>query len=183
MRRSKVVGLIAAASLAITACGNSEQVDEPVVDASVVKTQKQGDSMETPGGSPFAFRYEVIGTPIVGSPVTLDLKIESRLGAIPVEIGYQIPDSSSMMLHESQPRSLTVEFQENESFISQRVSVIPLREGRVYLNVSATVLAGGDKVSSATSIPIHVGPVDTGPVEHGEVEITEDGEAVKVLRD
>lgn len=182
MRQLKLIGLATAAAIVLAACGNSS-VEEPAESVAAQKAQRQSDVIETPAGAPFAIRYSVIGTPVVGSPVTLDLQIASSLGSMPVEIGFEIPDPSSMMLHEAQPQSLMAKAREKESFISERVTVIPQREGRLYLNVSAAVTTEEGRVSSVMSIPIHVGEVDTGLVEHGEVEFTEDGEAVKVLRD
>jgi len=182
MRQLKLIGLATVASIVLIACGNSS-VEEPAESAAAQKKQRATDVIETPAGAPFAIRYSVIGTPVVGSPVTLDLTIASALGSRPVEISYEIPDPSSMVLHEAQPQSLTVEFDANEKFIGERVTVIPQREGRLYLNVSAAVTTEEGRVSSVMSIPVHVGEVDTGLVEHGEIEFTEDGEAVKVLRD
>jgi hypothetical protein len=86
-------------------------------------------------------------------------------------------------LIEAQPQTLMAEFDASKEFIGERVTVIPQREGRLYLNVSAAVTTEGGRVSSVMSVPIHVGEVNTGLVEHGEVEFTEDGEAVKVLKD
>lgn len=132
-------------------------------------------------GAPFTFRYKTIGTPVVGSPVTLDLEIHSVFGATPVEIGYQIADPSALLLHEAQPQSMVAELAANDDFVAERVTVIPQREGRLYLNVSAAVTTEDGRTSVVTAIPIHVGAVDTSPVEHGELETNEDGETTRVL--
>ena len=182
MSKLKLAGWATVACFSLLACGNSS-VEAPGESVAAQKAERRNDVIETPAGAPFGIRYEVIGTPVVGSPVTLDLQIASAMGSQPVEISYEIPDPSSMMLHEAQPQSLMAEFDANEKFIGERVTVIPQREGRLYLNVSAAVTTENGRVSSVMSVPIHVGQVDTGLVEHGEVEFTEDGEAVKVLRD
>ena len=182
MSRLKLAGWATVACSLLVACGNGS-VEEPVENAVAQKKERPTNVIETPAGAPFAIRYSVIGTPVVGSPVTLDLQIVSAMGPQPVEISYEIPDPSSMMLHEAQPQSLMAEFDVSKKFIGERVTVIPQREGRLYLNVSAAVMTESGRVSSVMSVPIHVGEVDTGLVEHGEVEFTEDGEAVKVLKD
>lgn len=182
MKQTRHIGL-AFAALALVSCGNNGNVDEPETAVAKVEQSVAAEQMEAKAVAPFAIRYEVIGTPMVGSPVTLDLKISSAMGPTPVEISYQIPDASSMLLHESQPRTLTAEFADNDRFLGERVTVVPQREGRLYLNVSAAAETEDGRITSVTSIPLHVGAVDTGIVEHGEVEIGEDGEAVKVLRD
>ena len=182
MSRLKLAGWATVACSLLIACGNSS-VEEPAENAVAQKKERSTDVMQSPAGAPFTIRYSVIGTPVVGSPVALDLQIVSAMGSQPVEISYEISDPSSMVLHEAQPRSLTTRVKEKDSFISERVTVIPMREGRLYLNVSAAVTTENGRISSVMSVPIHVGEVDTGLVEHGEVEFTEDGEAVKVLKD
>jgi hypothetical protein len=182
MNKFKLAGLATVACSVLIACGNSS-VEEPAESAVAQQKERSTDVIETPAGAPFAIRYNVIGTPVVGSPVTLDLQIVSAMGSQPVEISYEIPDPSAMMLHEAQPESLMAEFDAQKKAIGERVTVIPQREGRLYLNVSAAVMTEGGRVSSVMSVPIHVGEIDTGLVEHGEVEFTEDGEAVKVLKD
>mgnify|MGYP001822999301 FL=1 len=182
MSRLKLAGWTTVACSLLIACSNSS-VEEPAENAVAQKEERSTDVMQSPAGAPFGIRYEVIGTPVVGSPVTLDLQIVSAMGSQPVEVSYEIPDPSSMMLHEAQPQSLMAEFNASKEFIGERVTVIPQREGRLYLNVSAAVMTENGRVSSVMSVPIHVGEVDTGLVEHGEIEFTEDGEAVKVLKD
>ena len=182
MSRLKLAGWATVACSFLIACGNGS-VEEPAESAVAQKKERPTAAIETPAGAPFTIRYNVIGTPVIGSPVTLDLQIVSAMGSQPVEISYEIPDPSSMMLHEAQPQSLMVEFDASEKFIGERVTVIPQREGRLYLNVSAAVTAESGRVSSVMSVPIHVGEIDTKLIEHGEVEFTEDGEAVKVLKD
>ena len=182
MSRLKLAGWATVACTLLIACGNSS-VEEPAENAAEQEKQRPTAVIETPAGAPFSIQYNVIGTPVVGSPVTLDLQIVSAMGPQPVEVSYEIPDPSSMMLHEAQPQSLMAEFDVSKKFIGERVTVIPQREGRLYLNVSAAVMTESGRVSSVMSVPIHVGEVDTGLVEHGEVEFTEDGEAVKVLKD
>ena len=49
----------------------------------------------------------LIGTPLVGSPVWIDLDILSAFGSDPVSISYQVPDRTSLVLDASQPDTLT----------------------------------------------------------------------------
>ena len=69
----------------------------------------------------------------------------------------------------------------NEPFVSERVTIIPQREGRLFLNVSAAVDTEEGRISTVTSIPIHVGEVSTAPSPQGVLETDEEGEAVRVL--
>lgn len=188
MTRAKIFWLTVATSMALSACGADENTDQARAVANSdgteqVTKQPGADSrgIQAKAGSPFAISYELIGTPIVGSPVTLNLTIASAFGPTPVEISYRITDTTALMLHEAQPESLRAEMTLNETFVEDRVTIIPQREGRVYLNVEAGVTTEEGRLSTTMAIPIHVGAVDTSPVEHGELETNEDGETTRVL--
>jgi hypothetical protein len=109
------------------------------------------------------------------------LRVESTVGSVPVQLNYRIENPSAMSFHESQPQSILTAPAANESFVSERVTLIPQREGRLFFNVSASVETGEGSISSVISIPIHVGAVSTAPVEHGVIENDENGESVRVL--
>ena len=187
MRQKTQLVFLVCIALGLAACGGvDEQASVDKSDAAVAeKSHPAPDAsvsrLPAKAGSPFAIDYKIIGSAIVGSPVTLDLTIASIFGQTPVEISYQLPDPSALLLHEAQPQSMVAEFLANDEFISERVTVIPLREGRLYLNVSAAVMTDDGRSSAVMSIPIHVGAVDTSPVEHGELETNEEGETTRVL--
>ena len=119
--------------------------------------------------------------PIVGSPVTIDLLVTSTLGSQPVTVSYRINDASAMMFHESQPAEVEMAPAADDNFIAQQVTVIPQREGRLYLNVGASVETDNGSMSSMMAIPIQVGLGGRELEEHGEVQLDENGEAVRVL--
>ena len=132
-------------------------------------------------GSPYSISYRIIGTPIVGSPVVVDLKVTSSLGPRQVNLNYRINDASSMVLAESQPASVSEEFADNEKSMQQQVTVIPQREGRFYLNVSVSFDDETGTTSTVTAVPIQVGTGSRELQEHGRVETDENGESVRVL--
>lgn len=188
MRDMRALLLVAVSTFSLAACGqgpqDSSEPDKPDTLADEkAQLAPSGDSTGIPAkaGAPFTVNYTVIGTPIVGSPVSLDLQIFSAFGDAPIEIGYQVTDSTAVELPDAQPRSMTIAPAASESSISNRVTVIPLREGRVYINVSAAVETKDGRSSTVISIPLHVGEVDTGLVEHGSLEINEEGETTRVL--
>lgn len=133
-------------------------------------------------GSPYALSYRIVGTPIVGSPVVVDLRVRSSLGPRPVNLDYRINDASSMLFAESQPSSVRMEPADNENEIRQQVTVIPQREGRLYLNVSASFEDEGSTVSTVMAVPIQVGTGTRELIEHGTVRMDENDEAVRVLK-
>ena len=187
MKRANLL-LLSIAALTISACGQGE-VDETTTAAKPDRvTEAPGDkvAMKYDGtigkpGAPFRVSYDVVGTPIVGSPVTVNLRVTSALGSDPVKVTYRINDVSAMAFHEAQPASVEIAPAANEDFVVQQVTVIPQREGRLYLNVATSVDTDDGSRSSVVAIPIQVGAGARTIEEQGEVEIDENGEAVRVL--
>ena len=191
MKSFTKMAIFTIALFALAACESEKSENETVNDVSVEvlpeadlghKSQDPdlGGAMVTPG-SPFHVTYTIIGTPVVGSPVTVDLQIESVTQSQPVNLEYRIRDSSSMMLADSQPARVRMEPAANERVFKQQVTVIPQREGRFYLNVSASFETKEGTRSTVTAIPLQVGSGTRELQENGEVQVDENGEAVKVL--
>jgi hypothetical protein len=141
----------------------------------------QFDGTVTKIGSPFTISYKIIGTPIVGSPVTIQLRVISAFAMPRAEISYSIPDDSSMVLHEAQPRAILAEFADNERSMDQRVTIVPMREGRIYLNVAASAQTPDGRTMTMMAVPIQVGQGGRELEENGELSTDEDGEAIRVL--
>lgn len=191
LNRTQLLALIAA--LGVAACSDgavdgsdaaAASKESPVVKEQVADNNKirpEYDGTVSKPGAPFTISYRIIGTPIVGSPVAIDLRIESTLGPRPVTVNYRITDDSAMMLHEAQPAEIRLEPAANENFLLQRVTVIPQREGRLYLNVGASVETEDGVSSTAMAVPIQVGAGGREVEEQGEVALDENGEAVRIL--
>jgi len=188
MNRAKILA-VSIAALTLGACGQGE-VEEPTTAAAKPDREAQvaGDKVVTKydgtigkPGAPFRVSYDVVGTPIVGSPVTVNLRVASTLGSNPIRVTYRINDPSALAFHEAQPESVEVAPAANDDFVVQQVTIIPQREGRLYLNVAALVETSEGSRSSVVAIPIQVGAGTRTLEEQGEVEIDEDGEAVRVL--
>lgn len=189
MNRAKIIALLAAVTCGVVACGNSDVDDTATATqlavkdtvADNVKPAPSYDGIVAKPGAPFSVSYKIIGSPIVGSPVTVDLKVTSTLGSAPVKVSYRINDASAMVFHEAQPSEVEMAPADNEDFIAQQVTVIPQREGRLYLNVGASVETEGGSMSSMMAIPIQVGSGGREIEEHGELQLDENDEAVRVL--
>lgn len=188
MKDNRVLFSMVVATIGLGACGKAQQQAPDPVKPELVAAEKAQlpsgpDYTRVPSkaGAPFSISYRVIGTPVVGSPVSLELQLSSAYGSVPVEIAYQINDETALELPEAQPRLLTLEAAANQSVFSERVTVVPLREGRMYINVSAAVETEDGRTSTVISIPLHVGDVDTGLVEQGDLQTSEDGETTRVL--
>ncbi|MGI9237660.1 MAG: hypothetical protein ACR2QZ_09700 [Woeseiaceae bacterium] len=187
MNRAKIVALCMAV-ITFAACGSDRQATVET-DTAVEKAVAKVDAKPTPSydgtiakpGAPFTLSYKVIGTPIVGSPVTVNLRVTSTLGSRPLKVSYRINDTSAMMFHEAQPSKIEIAPADNEDFVLQQVTVIPQREGRLYLNVGAAVETEEGSMSSMMAIPIQVGSGGRALEEQGEVQKDEEGDAIRVL--
>jgi len=168
------------ALVALAGCGDSTNAGAPPA----VKETRANVAAETPGspGEMFRVDYEIIGTPVVGSPVAIDLKITSAFGDEPVDLAFRVPDATALALEDAQPRDLRRTPSSVDRTINERVTVIPQREGRLFINVSATRSDDAGSLTSAISIPIHVGSIDTSLQEQGELQTNEDGETTRVLK-
>ena len=180
------ISLLVAMLLGLAACGGEpSSTTEPATGAAAQKEPVADDNVaRTPArpGTMFTVDYRIVGTPVVGSPVSIDLDIDSALGDEPVEIAYQIPDATALTMDEAQPRKLTRTPLAGERRISERITVIPQREGRLFVNVRASRSDDDGSASTMISIPIHVGNVDTSLQEHGRLETDANGETTRVLK-
>lgn len=185
MRKMNIFPLVAI--LLLAACGQDAVPTAVEVVATEKSEQVSGkpaaefDGTVSKVGSPFSISYKIIGTPVVGSPLAVQLRVSSSLPVQQAEISYSIPDDSSMVLHEAQPQSVAAEFADNERSLDQRVTIVPMREGRIYLNVAASAQAADGRTMTMMAIPIQVGQGGRQLQEEGELATDEDGEAIRVL--
>lgn len=190
MTRARNLAVFTIAMLGLVACSSDKAEEEVIAEVDVASTApnvsfKSGDNglggaVVTPG-SPYRISYRIIGTPVVGSPVIVELRVASLRGPHPLNLNYRFKDASSMMFADSQPASVSMEPAANEAEFKQQVTIIPQREGRFYLNVSASYETEDGTMSTVTAIPIQVGTGTRELQEHGVVELDENDEAVRVL--
>ena len=123
------------ASLALAACGSDQEQQVAAVKEVELEKKapevsfKPSDEPRYEGtvakvGAPYSISYRIVGTAIVGSPLTIDLRVDSTLGPAPLNLSYRINDASSMMLAESQPADVLMEAAANESEFKQQVTVV-----------------------------------------------------------
>ena len=195
LSRAKTIGWMLSTAVCVAACGNSGG-DKPAVDTAAVAESEPEQAISakpapaeaptydgtiaTPG-APYSLSYTLLGPPIVGSPVTVNLRVTSTRGSQPLRVNYRINDAAAMMFHEAQPLSIEMAPAAEENFVLQQVTVIPQREGRMYLNVGASVDTEEGSMSTTMAIPIQVGTGGRILEENGEVQVDEEGEAIRVL--
>jgi len=99
------LAIAAVASIGLFACGGEEtaEVATSGEDVSAKPSVDTFVSTVVKPGSPYSVSYRIIGTPIVGSPVTVELQVESNQGTQPLNLEYRINDATSMVLGHSHP--------------------------------------------------------------------------------
>lgn len=126
--------------------------------------------------APISMQYDIIGKPVVGQPVLVNVRVSSSQG--PVSVSYTITDTSALAFEQGQVERLEIVDPSIDGV--QQLSVIPQRAGRAYVNVSAEVQTSMGTMIRSMAIPIEVAGGATGqkPLENGEVATGPDGEAV-----
>ena len=100
--------------------------------------------------------YQDIGSPVVGKPVAIDLQVDVTDASQPVVLSFRINDTTAMRFPEAQPAGVTLAPGAGGQVSTQQVRVIPMREGRLFLNVAASVPTDEGSLSTAMAIPLTV---------------------------
>ncbi len=114
-------------------------------------------------------------------PIAIDLRFISLVSDRPVNVTYRINDPTALRLAESQPESLSVGPAEDSGGRPHQVTIIPLREGRLYLNVAASIETENGTLSTVTAIPIQVGEAPRSVQQNGVAGTDENEEAIRSL--
>jgi len=159
-------------SLIVIAGLNACEGDESVAGASTAVHSKpampdedaQGSSRNSP--APIDIEYEILGLPVVGIPLSINVKVSSELDE-PITVNYRINDSTSLMFTEAQSERVSLVPAGDQGFSAEQVTVIPQREGRLFLNVSAEIENEQGMTARLMAIPIQVGSLRAVPVTNG----------------
>ena len=180
------VPLIVFCVYALTACQNgSDNVTdvESVSEKKAVVVRSKSVLMDAPRTSlrkpsaPISIDYEIIGTPVIGIPLSINVKVSSTLNQ-PIRMNYRIIDMTSLMFTDAQAQSISLILVDAEAFATEQVTVVPQREGRLYLNVSAEIETELGMMAKVMAIPIQVGSLQPTLPLNGTITIGEDGEAL-----
>jgi hypothetical protein len=128
--------------------------------------------------APIAIDYTVIGAPIVGQPVSINLEVSSMLPGRAVTLNYRINDPRNLSFPQAQAQRVALGVLGDSDRAAQQVTVVPQREGRLYLNVSAEVETEEGVLLKSIAIPIQVGAAPRELQTNGEVGEDAQGEAI-----
>ncbi len=171
-----ILGLTAACGEANEGSGATAAVD---ADSSAGPAAKPRTSPGKPG-APIAIDYDIIGVPLVGQPVNIDVAVSSARGEAPVKLSWRVLDGGSLSFPEQQQREVALRVSPRQAETRQ-VTVVPQREGRLYLNVTAEMETPEGAMLKTVAIPIQVGGPPGTPEPAGEVKEDSGGEAVMSL--
>jgi len=177
MQNRQTRSLLAAGAMVLLAVaglanGSGTEQSEVVVARSNAEAESAVAVTPSTGTSsaPISFRYEVLGNPIVGQPVSVNVTVSSAVTDTPISLDYRVTDATSMQFAESQALRAEIVFAASDEPSSHQITVIPQREGRLYLNVSAEIRGEKDTLMKTMSIPIQVGAAPLGVEEKDEAE-------------
>ena len=204
LHRSSMILIAALSACTFAACQDASDVpaersDSPTETGTPTPAEAEGQTSEgaAPGpaaegassssdmsasagkpSAPVTIDYTVIGTPVVGQPVNINLEVSSSLGSRPVTLSYRINDARNLVFPQAQPQRVALAAPPDTGRAAQQVTVIPQREGRLYLNVSAEVETDEGMMLKSMAIPIQVGSAPPQQETNGELQEGADGETV-----
>ena len=187
-RLTTFLALISIGILA-SACGDNsveeqqetEESKAPATTPVVTVAPDEKYNVTAKPSGPVKISYRIIGTPVVGQPVTVDLRVESNVEDMPITLNYGTNDSTAMVFPESQLQSVALDFIDDERESSQQVTITPMREGRLFLNVAALMQTENGSLQTVTAIPIQVGAAPRELQQNGAVTTDENGELIREM--
>ena len=188
MNRLKSLSAMSLAAAILAGCGNggeqqspaAAQVDEAESTVAVLTPDEKYGITGKPRG-PVKIDYRIIGTPVVGQPLTIEFAVKSNVDDQPVTLSYSSQDSTAMTFPESQQRRILLAFEGEERLAGQRVTVVPAREGRLFLNVTAQMQSDTGSLQTVIAVPIQVGAAPRQLQENGVVTTDGSGELIREM--
>ncbi len=176
--------LFALFAMAIAGCQSSDKVPAGVDSTGTAtavhsKPESEVKPQPSPGkpSAPINIDYEIMGKPVVGIPLSINVKITSSLNQ-PIRVNYRINDTTSLAFPDVQAKTVSLIPIGDAAYSTEQVTVIPQREGRLFLNISAEIETEIGSMARVMAIPIQVGAVRSTPRVNGELTTDEDGEAL-----
>ena len=181
LRRMTAVAIVAA--LVIAAC---QAPDNGAGDAATAKRSasesrppREADPSAGKPSAPIRIEYAVIGNAVVGQPISINLEVSSTLRDTPIALNYRINDARNLRFPQAQPERVSLGALGDGERAREQVTVVPQRDGRLYLNVSAEIETEGGTMLKSMAIPIQVGRAPRQQQTNGE--LTEDGDGGAVI--
>ncbi len=182
MKRNHSIKLLLTviAAFSIAACsensGNTGSARSVAVAKPLPDVVDSGSMSTGKPSAPITMDYEVLGKAFVGLPVAINIRVRATQDTGPIAVRYSINDASALRFQEGQVEQRR--YSDRSDLDMQQVVVVPQREGRLYINVSAEVQTPGGSMIKSMAIPIQVGSAPLQPQINGELKVGPDGETV-----
>jgi hypothetical protein len=147
-------------ALGLISCGGND--DRDVTGSSSPVHSKPAEQAEDRGGvaaltpMPIRIDYELMGVPVVGVPLSINVQISSELDQA-IVLTFRINETTGLRFADAQSERRTLSPADGRIISVEQVTVIPQREGRLFLNVSASIESEPGMVARVIAIPIEVG--------------------------
>ena len=135
MNRMQSACLLLLVSWGLFACQSGDHDEEISAAAKTVQSESAPTTDKT---APINIEYEIMGIPVVGIPLSINVKISPALDR-PIQLNYRINDSTSLKFSDAQSESVLLVQTGDKAYAAEQVTVVPQREGRLFLNVSAEI--------------------------------------------
>ena len=100
--------------------------------------------------------YEILNTPKINETVLVNLLIGSSDKTEEIHLRYQITIEEDLKFNENQLRDIKLTPKMDGTNHNLQISLIPLRKGRVFFVISATINFEKKSVGKTLSIPLNV---------------------------
>ena len=100
--------------------------------------------------------YEILNTPKINETVLVNLLISSADRTEEIHLSYQITIEEDLKFNENQLRDIKLTPKMDGTDHNLQISLIPLRKGRVFFVISATINNEKKSVTKTLSIPLNV---------------------------
>lgn len=146
-RKSARLALFACGGLLLAACQDEERAGgAPTTGA---------PGQEAVAAAPITLDYEMLGRPVVGMPLSINVTVTADLDT-PLTLVYRINETTGLRFAEAQSQRVSLLPVDERIAATEQVTVIPQREGRLFLNVSAETETESGKLARVMAIPIQV---------------------------
>tara|TARA_Y100000996_G_scaffold250637_1_gene197148 strand:+ start:1743 stop:2192 length:450 start_codon:yes stop_codon:yes gene_type:complete len=100
--------------------------------------------------------YEILNTPKINETVLVNLLIGSSDKTEEIHLRYQITIEEDLKFNENQLRDIKLTPKMDGTDHNLQISLIPMRKGRVFFVISATINYEKKSVAKTLSIPLNV---------------------------
>ena len=100
--------------------------------------------------------YEILNTPKINETVLVNLSISSADRTEEIHLSYQITIEEDLKFNENQLRDIKLTPKMDGTDHNLQISLIPMRKGRVFFVISATINYEKKSVAKTLSIPLNV---------------------------